>query len=96
MNRLRSALPKETRPQTSTPAAIDLEKTKQSIQEMITHLTNFDPTASELFDSNRDAFQTFLPPETFATFEKQIGSFSFADAIVTLQQAMKEKGIVLS
>jgi hypothetical protein len=62
---------------------------------MMTHLNNFDPSASDYLDENKDSFHALLL-ESYDAFEKQVGSFAFADALITLQDAAKTRGILLS
>ena len=93
--RLRAALPQQAPTKSSVITEVDKEELKRLVLEMIANLNNFDPAASDLFDANRDVFRSFLPPEKFETFEKQIGSFAFADAILVLQEVAKQKGVVL-
>jgi HPt (histidine-containing phosphotransfer) domain-containing protein len=96
VGRLRSALPVATT--LSAPAApagpVDLEQARKVVHEMIAHLNNFDPAASECLETNPDVFRTLLPGERFVSFEQQISSFSFADALMQLQQAATEQGLL--
>jgi two-component system sensor histidine kinase/response regulator len=87
VNRLSSALPQKTPTRASGTVAIDTDQAKQVVQEMIGYLNNFDPSAGDCLEIHDDIFRTLLS-ESFDKFEKQIGTFAFADAIVTLQQAM--------
>jgi erythromycin esterase-like protein len=98
VGRLRAALP--LTPTQSAPAApavtVDLEQAKKVVQEMITHLNNFDPAAGECLEANLDVFQTLLLGEKFVSFEQQVAGFSFADALAQLQQAATEHGCLPS
>lgn len=96
VSRLRAALPPvPTPPAPAAPAApLDLEQAKRAVQEMIAHLNNFDPAAGDCLEANRDVFRALLPGETFVSFEQQVGSFSFADALAQLQQGAKEQGLL--
>ncbi len=94
VTRLRAALPQPAPTKSSVITEVGKEELKRLVQEMIENLNNFDPAAGDLFDANRDVFRSFLPPDRFETFEKQIGSFAFADAMLVLQQAAKQKGVV--
>ena len=76
------------------PAPVDLEQAKKVVQEMITHLNNFDPAAGECLEANPDVFRTLLPGEKFVSFEQQVAGFSFADALAQLQQAATEHGFL--
>jgi two-component system sensor histidine kinase/response regulator len=96
LTRLRAKFPEQQ--QQATPAkeiSIDSAQLKLLIQAMMTHLNNFDPFASDYLDENRDSFHAFLL-ESYDAFEKQVASFAFADALITLQDAAKTKGILLS
>ena len=94
VSRLRAALPPA--PASSIPPApaapLDLDKARRVVQEMIMHLNNFDPAASECLEAHPDVFRTLLPGERLASFEQQVGGFSFADALAQLQQAATEHG----
>lgn len=96
MKRLSSALPDERSQVKSAPLAVDPERIKKVIAEMFTHLNNFDPSASELLESEQDAFRAFFEPQAFDAFQKQIAGFAFSEAIATLQQSAKEKGVAVS
>jgi two-component system sensor histidine kinase/response regulator len=92
---LRAAMPPEPQPQLEVVPEVDPERLRYLVGEMNANLNNFDPAASELLEKNRDAFRSFFTPETFETFEKQVGNYSFADAVTILQEAAKQKGVPL-
>jgi len=96
VSRLRAALPPvETVPASAAAAAlVDPEQARRVVREMIAHLNNFDPAATECLEAHRDIFRTVIPAETFAGFEQQVGSFAFADALALLQPAANEKGLL--
>jgi len=98
ISRLRAALPPVTTDPARTTADVpfDSERVKQVLKEMIGHLNNFDPAAEECLDVNRDAFRALLPEESFASFKQEVGQFAFANALVRLEQAAKEKGLLVS
>ena len=95
VNRLRAALP-QTETALAPQAPLDAEQAKQAITEMIRHLSNFDPTAGDCLETNRDVFRSLLPGESFAAFEQQVDGFAFADALAELQEAAKKKGLLLA
>jgi len=96
VSRLRAALPQaQTTSMPAVPAAaLDSERAKQVITEMISHLNNFDPAAGDCLEANQDVFRTLLPAEAFAAFEQQVSGFAFADALAGLQHAVQEKGLL--
>ena len=98
ISRLQAALPRVVTDPARTTAAVplDSEQVKQVLQEMIGHLNNFDPAAEEYLEVNRDAFRALLPEESFASFKQEVGQFAFANALVRLEEAAKEKGLLLS
>jgi two-component system sensor histidine kinase/response regulator len=98
ISRLRAALPPVTTDPARTTADVpfDSERVNQVLKEMIGHLNNFDPAAEECLDVNRDAFRALLPEESFASFKQEVGQFAFANALVRLEQAAKEKGLLVS
>jgi hypothetical protein len=61
---------------------------------MTSHLNNFDPAAGDLFGRHRESLRGFFSPEAFRAIETQIGAFAFADALATLQQAARQRGIL--
>ena len=91
--RLRAALPEQKPQPSSVIATVDPDQLKSLIQDMIANLNNFDPAAGELFDAHRDVFQSFFTPRTFDTFEKQMNSFAFADAIVSIATSGQSKRV---
>ena len=98
ISRLHAALPRTVSDPAPTTAAVplDSEQVKQAVQEMIGHLNNFDPAAEECLEVNRDAFRSLLPEDSFASFKQEVGGFAFANALVRLEEAAKEKGLLLS
>jgi signal transduction histidine kinase/DNA-binding response OmpR family regulator/HPt (histidine-containing phosphotransfer) domain-containing protein/CHASE3 domain sensor protein len=98
ISRLQAALPRVVTDPARTTAAVplDSEQVKRALQEMIGHLNNFDPAAEEYLEVNRDAFRALLPEESFASFKQEVGQFAFANALVRLEEAAKEKGLLLS
>ena len=96
VRRLGAALPKtETiAAPAASDVALDADQARQVITEMIGHLNNFDPAAGDCLEANRDVFRTLLPGTAFTTFEEQLGSFAFADALAGLEHAAKEKGFL--
>ena len=98
ISRLHAVLPRTASDPAPTTAAVplDSEQVKQAVQEMIGHLNNFDPAAEECLEVNRDAFRALLPEDSFAIFKQEVGGFAFANALVRLEEAAKEKGLLLS
>jgi two-component system sensor histidine kinase/response regulator len=93
--RLRAGLPAEAA--AAVPAAaFDPEKAKKFVLAMTGHLNNFDAAAADLLAEQRESVRPLFSPAAFDTFEKQIAGYSFADALATLQQAAREKGIPVS
>jgi hypothetical protein len=98
VSRLGAALPPSVTDPAPTTAAVrlDSEQVKRVAQEMIGYLNNFDPAAEEYLEVNRDAFRALLPEDSFASFRQELGEFAFANALVRLEEAAKEKGLLLS
>jgi CheY-like chemotaxis protein len=96
VDRLRAALPsvETVTPATPFAASVDLEQAKRVVQEMVAHLNNFDPAASECLENNCDVFRALFPGEQYASFEQQISGFAFAEALARLEPAAKEKGFL--
>ncbi len=93
--RLRAALP-EVVTVPVPAAAFDPAQAANVVAEMTTHLSNFDPAASDCLEANRAIFQALLPGEAFAAFAQQVEGFAHADALATLQAAAREKGMPTS
>jgi two-component system sensor histidine kinase/response regulator len=93
--RLRSALPPAVAtPATAAPAALaDPVQVRQVVEEMISHLNNFDPAAGECLEAHRDLFRAWMPGSAFESFEERVGAFAFDDALALLQSAAKEQGL---
>ena len=98
VTRLRAALPCAEPPPTSTAsnATPDLDRARLVVQEMAAHLSNFDPTASECLEANRDLFRWLFTDDTFAAFAQQVDGFAFAEAQAALQKAAAERGLLPS
>jgi hypothetical protein len=98
ISRLQAALPRVVTDLAPMAADVplDSEQVKQVLQEMIGHLNNFDPAAEECLEVHRDAFRALLPEESFASFKREVGEFAFANALVRLEEAAREKGLLLS
>jgi len=96
--RLDLALPPvETTPSSAAPdVPLDPDRAKRIVQEMIGYLNNFDPTASDCLEANRDLFRALLPGETFAKFEQEVSGFVFADALAGLKKVAAQKGLLPS
>ena len=95
VDRLQTALPQENPPDTSVVIEMDADKLKSLVQEMMANLNNFDSAAGDLLDAHRDAFRSMFRPEKFEMFEKQMRSYAFADAMAVLQEAAKQKGVLV-
>jgi len=90
LDRLRSALPVAHEAHGKEPTVVDASRFKTMLEQMTTHLNNFDPAASELLDNNKGLFRAILQA-SYDTFEEQVSGFAFADAILTLRQSEKSK-----
>jgi two-component system sensor histidine kinase/response regulator len=96
VGRLRAALPGE--PESPPPArpadeALDPGQLEALLREMASHLDNFDPAAGDLFAKHRDTFRSFFSTQAFASMEEQLGAFSMSEALCTLQEAARGKGM---
>jgi two-component system sensor histidine kinase/response regulator len=96
VSRLRTALPpEEIAPMSTAPAVpFDLAQSERGVEEMMSHLSNFDPTAAECLEANRDVFRALLPGDSYTRFEQSVNGFAFAEALAQLQPAAKEKGLL--
>ena len=57
---------------------------------MTKYLTEFDPSASDLFEENRPVFDRLLSKDGARTFEKHLQNYAFGDALAELQVATGE------
>ena len=98
VSRLRSALPSAELPPASAALSItpDPDQARRVVQDMTAHLSNFDPTAGECLEANRDIFRWLLTDDTFADFAQQVDGFAFAEAQAALQKAAAERGLLPS
>jgi HPt (histidine-containing phosphotransfer) domain-containing protein len=96
VSRLRAALPpEEIVPRSAAPAMpIDPARSKRSVEEMMSHLINLDPTAAECLEANRDVFRALLLGDLYNRFEQSVNGFAFAEALAHLQPVAKEKGLL--
>jgi two-component system, sensor histidine kinase and response regulator len=98
ISRLRPALPpQDSASRAAAPALeIDLAQAKRVVEEMMSHLNNFDPGATECLEANRDVFRGLLPGDLYTRFEQSVNGFAFAEALAQLQPVAKEKGLLPS
>jgi two-component system, sensor histidine kinase and response regulator len=94
VDRLRDALPSEVPPPVAAAAPLDMEEAKRVLQEMLTHMSNFDPAASDCLDTHRNVFHSILGEETFPAFEQEVSAFSFTEALTRLERKAREKGLL--
>jgi len=87
-DRLRPALPPledTTAMAVKTPP--DVAEQQRVLAEMTEYLTNFDSAAVDCLEANRESFRAMMGNEPLAAFEKEVGEFSLAEALVRLQGA---------
>jgi two-component system sensor histidine kinase/response regulator len=91
---LRAALPPvESAPAPAAATAeLNVADAKRVVHEMLACLNNFDPAACDYLENHREVFRALLEGETSASFEQQVASYAFADALAQLEAAAKEKG----
>jgi HPt (histidine-containing phosphotransfer) domain-containing protein len=90
------AAPARAEPAAAAAAEIDPENARRTVAEMLGHLGNFDPAASDCLEANRALFRALLLGEAFPAFEAKIGGFEFAEAHDRLARAAKERGVLPS
>jgi two-component system sensor histidine kinase/response regulator len=83
-------------PPAGPPAAFDVAQAAPIVTEMITLLNDFDPAAADCLEAHRPVFQALLAGEAFPAFEQEIADFALGDALVRLQTAVREKGLLTS
>lgn len=96
IQQLRAALPpaETALPTAASAAGIDPERVKRIVQEMVAHLNNCEPAASDCLKAYRDVFQAVLSAEGLASFEQRVSGFAFAEALALLEPAAKAKGLL--
>ncbi len=96
VDRLRSALPEIEAPPTPTNAdvAVTPQRLKAAVQEMATHLRNFDAAAGDLLEAQAEVFRFLLPPDAHAAFTKHVEGYAFDDALTVLEEAAKARGFL--
>ncbi len=94
--RLRAALPalEPAAPPTATATAIDPARLKAVVEEMLTHLRNFDAAAGDLLETQEDVFRFLLTPAEQAAFAGHVGGYAFDEALAVLEEAAKAKGLL--
>jgi HPt (histidine-containing phosphotransfer) domain-containing protein len=95
IGRLRPALGDDAAgARSEAPAApADPEILKALVTQMHKQLSEFDPGAADVLESNRDAFRSLLGGEDFAAFEGHIQGYAFSDAQALLERAATARGI---
>ena len=92
LDRLNASLPNDSPAPVEAVEPLDVEKAGPIVEEMITHLNNFDSAAGDCLEKNAGVFRALLS-ESYDAFEKEISNYAFADALLTLQKAAKWKGV---
>ncbi len=79
-------------PQTPIPttaAPVNPAQTRETAAQLNKLLAEFDPGAADFIETNRAALQPLFADGTWASFEKLVQGYSFAEAQVQLEQALK-------
>jgi len=95
IGRLRPALGDDAsgaKTETATAPA-DPEVLKTLVTQMRKQLSEFDPGAADILESNRDVFRSLLGGEDFTAFEGHIQGYAFSDAQALLERAAAARGI---
>ena len=88
---LRAALAQPLAATPSTPTVpLDGRRATEVVAEMLALLDRLDPAARELFEVHRDLFGALLSPADLSSFGARIASFSFAEALSVLRQAVPD------
>jgi two-component system sensor histidine kinase/response regulator len=70
------------------PVRVDPAQVRAAAAELIKLLSEFDPSAAEFVEANRDALRSLLGDESWPAFEKLVQNYGFAEAQSRLEQAM--------
>lgn len=73
------------------PAGVDEKALQAAVSLMESLLEQSDPGASELFSANRAGFRSMFLPQDLASFEHQVDSYSFEEALATLRSALAKR-----
>ncbi len=78
------------KPVAATPAPlVDPVKSREAATQLTKLLSEFDPGAADFIETNRTALQPLFADDTWTEFEKLVQGYSFADAQIRLEQALK-------
>jgi CheY-like chemotaxis protein len=88
---LKTALSSSTPATSPTPAATVANpmQSRESANQLLKLLSEFDPGASDFIEANRATLQPLFADGTWADFEKLVQGYSFAEARARLEQVMK-------
>ena len=79
----------------SPSVAVDPAELKRLVAQMAQHLAEFDAAATDCLEANRSVFTSLFSVEEFSRFEQEVQGYALGEASLRLQQAAKDKGILL-
>jgi hypothetical protein len=74
---------------TPASAPVNPEQSREAAAQLTRLLSEFDPGAGDFIEANRAALDPLFKDGTWAQFEKLVQGYSFADAQIQLEQALK-------
>jgi two-component system, sensor histidine kinase and response regulator len=90
VDRLRAALGEEpVSPAAPKAMVVDPSQLKLVVEQMTTHLAEFDAAASDCLEANRGVFASLFSAEEFGKFEQQVQGYAFGEALAQLEQAAR-------
>jgi len=90
---LRAALGEEPWRAAAVAVVVDPAELRRVAGKMNQYLKDCDAAASGCLEEHRDALASLFTPEEFLKFEQQVQGYSFGDAQLQLQQAMRGRGL---
>jgi two-component system sensor histidine kinase/response regulator len=82
-------MPAPQAPSSTTTAPVNPARTRETAAQLTKLLAEFDPGAADFIETNRGALQPLFADGTWTTFQKLAQGYSFADAQVQLELALK-------
>jgi HPt (histidine-containing phosphotransfer) domain-containing protein len=84
-----NSLPSETTQGLLPQQQVSPEQSREAATQLSRLLADFDAGAAEFIEANRAAVRSIFADDAWEKFEQQVEDYSFADALVRLEDAMK-------
>jgi signal transduction histidine kinase/DNA-binding response OmpR family regulator/HPt (histidine-containing phosphotransfer) domain-containing protein/HAMP domain-containing protein len=90
--RLKEALaspPPEAPEPAAAPMAVDPTQSRTAAEQLVRLLSEFDPGAADFIEANQSALRPLFAGDSWVQFTKLVQGYSFAEAQVPLEQALR-------